>query len=211
MTKLSKNNFQDKYLQSAKQNKADRRTNYPLSAPPPDKSTTKSRIGLLRCFTGPVALLADVDKAFLQLELFPAVTRFLWLKKPNKGFFTENVEHYRFTRVSFEIIISSFLLNATIRHPLQTVRTTTAQQILQGSYVDSLVMGAENSDEAIKIHNEAKRLPRILVWHTSKNSFPLSKIPASQNLEQTESCSAQHNGEESCPSRPYISLPSLHF
>lgn len=75
-----------------------------------------------------VVLLADVEKAFLQLQLFPAdrdVTRFLWLKEPQKGFSKDNIKHYRFKRVPYGIVSSPFLLNATIRHHLQTIGTAT--------------------------------------------------------------------------------------
>ncbi|VDM31544.1 unnamed protein product, partial [Toxocara canis] len=95
---------------------------------------------LLRFRVKPIVLLADVEKAFLQLELFPAdrdVTRFLWLKEPDEGFSMENIQCYRFKRVPFGIVSSPFLLNAVIRHHLQTTGTATAQQILQGIYVDN--------------------------------------------------------------------------
>ena len=65
-----------------------------------------------------VGLVADLEKAFLQVALYPSdrdVTRFLWKKRPSDSVPTT----YRMTRVIFGVNASPFLLQATIRHHLK--------------------------------------------------------------------------------------------
>jgi hypothetical protein len=74
-------------------------------------------------------LLADLEKAFLQLNLDESVrdtTRFLWLKdetiskipSSNKEITFNDLQIYRFARMPFGVNASPFLLNATIQYHL---------------------------------------------------------------------------------------------
>ena len=73
----------------------------------------------LRFRTHRIAFTADIEKAFLQIELNNKdreATRFIWLKDINKSVNSaDNLEAYRFCRVLFGAAPSPFLLNATIR------------------------------------------------------------------------------------------------
>uniref|UniRef100_A0A1I7WRD4 DUF1758 domain-containing protein n=1 Tax=Heterorhabditis bacteriophora TaxID=37862 RepID=A0A1I7WRD4_HETBA len=77
---------------------------------------------LLRFRIPSYAIIADVEKAFLQVRLQEAdrdATRCLWIRdisKPPEG---KNIVAYRFTRVTFGINASPFLLAATIRFHLE--------------------------------------------------------------------------------------------
>ena len=68
----------------------------------------------------PVALVADIEKAFLMISINLAdhdVLCFLWVEDPfNEDF---RVVTMRFTRVMFRVTYSPFLLNATIQHHLR--------------------------------------------------------------------------------------------
>ena len=65
-----------------------------------------------------IGIIADTEKAFLQLALQPKerdVTRFLWLKDLAQPVLPNNLVTYQFTRIPpFGIILSSFLLGAGI-------------------------------------------------------------------------------------------------
>ena len=77
---------------------------------------------LLKFRTHRVAFTADIEKAFLQIELNNQdrdATRFLWLKDTNKSVNSaDNLEAYRFCCILFGAAPSPFLLNATIQYHL---------------------------------------------------------------------------------------------
>ncbi|XP_061728903.1 uncharacterized protein LOC133533851 [Cydia pomonella] len=106
-----------------------------------------------------IGLTADVEKAFLQIGLNNDdrdVTRFLWVKDSEKPVTEDNLVQYRFTRVPFGIISSPFLLNATIKHHLQTSEGNYTKQLANNIYVDNLLTGTGSVDEALELYNEAK-------------------------------------------------------
>lgn len=106
-----------------------------------------------------IGLTADVEKAFLQIGLNNDdrdVTRFLWLKDLDMPVTEDNLIEYRFTRVPFGIISSPFLLNATIKHHLQTSEGKYTKQLASNIYVDNLLTGTESVDEASDLYKEAK-------------------------------------------------------
>ena len=76
---------------------------------------------LLRFRVYEVALTADIEKAFLNIEIdleHRNFVRFLWVEDPNKE--STEVMVLRFARVVFGVNSSPFILNATIRHHLNT-------------------------------------------------------------------------------------------
>ena len=78
---------------------------------------------LLRFHLNKVAVVADIEKAFLQIGLNKNarnVTRFFWLKDITHLTVENNIEVYRLCRVPFGIISSPFLLGATLDHHLDT-------------------------------------------------------------------------------------------
>lgn len=154
-----------------------------------DKSTTKMRIvydasakengpSLNDClYTGPalaqnildillrfrchrVALVGDIEKAFLMLSIQDQdrdVLRFLWvddIHHPKPKIIT-----LRFTRVVFGVSSSPFLLNATIKNHMEQHRINDpefVEQFLQAIYVDDLNAGGDNEDAAFLFYKKAK-------------------------------------------------------
>ena len=116
---------------------------------------------LLRFRTHKLSLMADIEKAFLQVGLQPAdrdVTRFLWVKNENIPQVKNNLQVYRFTRVPFGIISSPFLLSATIAYHLNQSKTETAKQRKENIYVDNVVTGCDSIEEANKFYMESKHI-----------------------------------------------------
>ena len=114
---------------------------------------------LLRCRLSPVVLLADIERAFLQVGLHPAdrdATRFLWYKDPSDPTsLNNNLAVYRFCRVPFGVISSPFLLQATIRHHLDNTEDPSAQVIADNIYVDNLILGLDSEQDAISMYHSA--------------------------------------------------------
>ena len=151
-------------------------------------------VGMLirfRMYVHPI--LADVEKAFLQLVLQEHerdVTRFLWYSEPEKLTTKNNLEEYRFCRVPFGVISSPFLLEATIRHHLTKNGGTTALKIAENIYVDNVIVGVENAEEGKKLYYEAKQLFReasmnLREW-TSNCSELMAFIPKEDHAKQSD-------------------------
>ncbi|KAL5496655.1 hypothetical protein EMCRGX_G012988 [Ephydatia muelleri] len=90
----------------------------------------------------PVALVTDIEKAFLMIciaEDDRDVLRFLWLEDIKNEL--PRIQVLRFTRVVFGVSSSPFLLNATIKHHIQSYLTRDPQFVTkfeQSIYVDDV-------------------------------------------------------------------------
>ena len=117
---------------------------------------------LLRFRIHPIAIVADIEKAFLQIGLQKDqrdVTRFLWVKDSENPFATkENVQEYRFKRIPFEVISSPFILGATLNFHLDSYNNQIAQQLKRNIYVDNLITGCDSVADACSLYNDAKTM-----------------------------------------------------
>uniref|UniRef100_A0A7I4XXM3 Reverse transcriptase domain-containing protein n=1 Tax=Haemonchus contortus TaxID=6289 RepID=A0A7I4XXM3_HAECO len=109
---------------------------------------------LVRFRIGGIAMTADIEKAFLQVRLHEIdrdATRFLWIKDLSRPLVENNIVTYRFTRVTFGLNASPFLLAATINFHLETSTydTKIATNIKDNMYVDNLLLAAETREEAL--------------------------------------------------------------
>ena len=112
---------------------------------------------LLRFRRWPVAVVADISKAFLQVGVAEADRDALrFLREGLDG----SMEHWRFRRVPFGLCCSPFLLNATIRVHLEKEGTDESFKILSDLYVDDLVSGCDTVEEACTFASESIRLLR---------------------------------------------------
>ena len=113
---------------------------------------------LVRFRENKIALVGDIEKAFLNIEIDPKdrdCLRFLWVD----DYKSENPQTivYRFCRVVFGLNASPFLLNATIRHHLSKfaeIDPCFVRRMLEGFYVDDLVSGGNTTEEAFDLYNK---------------------------------------------------------
>ena len=112
---------------------------------------------LLKFRTHRIAFTADIEKAFLQIELNNQdrdTTRFLWLKDINKFVNSvDNLEAYRFCRVLFGAAPSPFLLNATIRYHLNGKDNWITKDLTENMYMDNVVTGTNCDDKASEYYS----------------------------------------------------------
>ena len=105
--------------------------------------------------------MADVEKAFLQVRIQEPecdMTCFLWLKNPTNLDVTNYLITYRFYRVPFGLICSSFLLAATIKFHLQKEGTPLVLHILKNIYVDNVLIGVDSHSEICGVYKQAKSI-----------------------------------------------------
>ena len=115
---------------------------------------------LLRFRLNQIALIGDVEKAFLMISVADCdrdVLRFLWVgdtKDPQS-----EVTVMRFTRVVFGVLASPFLLNATIDHHMakfESVDQPFVHKFRRSIYVDDLASGAQDVDSAYDFYIKSK-------------------------------------------------------
>ena len=139
---------------------------------------------LLRFRLEKIALLADLEKAFLQVGLQPSereVARFLWLKDISKLDLNGNLQIYRFARVPFGVISSPFLLGATVAHHLKKKENPIAEKIRKNIHVDNVITGTRTVVEAYDFYVAAKNIfqdasMNLCEWMSNSTEF-LSFIP----------------------------------
>ncbi|XP_064458877.1 uncharacterized protein LOC135369146 [Ornithodoros turicata] len=119
---------------------------------------------LIRFRSFKTALTADIEKAFLQVQVREKdrdVFRYIWFEQqPDCGTYvgdSEGLQTLRMTRVPFGATSSPFLLSATIQHHLNGIDgnlKATAEKLRKSFYVDDLVTGVDSEEEARKLYED---------------------------------------------------------
>ena len=142
---------------------------------------------LLRFRMKRIRLIADIEKAFLQIALQPKetdVTRFLWLKNMKQPISSNNLVNHQLTRIPFGIISRTFLLGATVKHHLRPKDNQPDHHFSNDFYVDNLITGPDNMEEALQMYSKAKKLfldISINLRDWNSNSTELNKNIAGQD------------------------------
>ncbi|GFX86416.1 legumain [Trichonephila clavipes] len=105
--------------------------------------------------------LKNIPGAFLEIGIVEEdrqFLKFLWIKKgrPNLDFNTHNVETFRYSRVTFGVKCSPFLLAAVIRlHIVKYInKFKRACEMLNELYVDDLINSTSDATEALQLSEE---------------------------------------------------------
>ena len=116
---------------------------------------------LLRFRKSHFVMLADIEKAFLQVGLNKSdreVTRFLWVKDVNLPPEGKNLVVLRYCRVLFGLVSSPFLLAAVLEYHLKKSKSPIAEKLKENLYVDNLLLTSNNLDEAKIWYCETKAI-----------------------------------------------------
>ena len=158
---------------------------------------------LLRFRTSRIALTADIERAFLQIcvgKQDQDVLRFLWFDDVAKP--QPEVQTLKFTRVMFGVSSSPFLLNATIRHHLKKYMPAhpgLVKKILESIYVDDVVSGAENEEEAFTMYQRSKAVLHAggfnLRKFSTNSSMLRERIHQEENAGHSVPASTPHSDE----------------
>ena len=131
---------------------------------------------LLRFRCNRIALIADIEKAFLNIEVDERdrdCLPFLLVDDLQKE--EPMIVVYRFCRVVFGVSSSPFLLSATLRHHLQTYIQEDPEfvgKVLEEFYVGGFNLGEDSVEEGFKLYRKIKtRLEeasfRLRKWSSS--------------------------------------------
>ena len=140
----------------------------------------------------PVALTADIEKAFLMISIDPSnrdMLRFLWLKDP--GDLSTEILEMRFCRLVFGLRPYPTILGATITYHLDKFKekhpetSEIVDMIKDSLYVDDFVSGEDCEEKALKMYTEAKSI-------MSQGGFNLRKLnsnskPILKKINEVES------------------------
>ena len=117
---------------------------------------------LMRFRPNSIAIIADIEKAFLQIGLQQDqidVTWFIWLKDNTKArVYSDNILEYRFCHVPFGILSSPFLLGATLDSHLEQFESVLAIKLKDETYVHNLITGTNTVEETVKLYHGAKTI-----------------------------------------------------
>ena len=154
---------------------------------------------LIKFRSYPIALTADIEKAFLQIEIKQEdrnKLRFLWMDDLSSG--KPQLLHLRFCRLVFGLKPSPAILGATVNHHLEKHKESDPEAVhaLQDLYVDDLPTGASDDEEAFKIYESTKRVMKCGGFNLRKwksNSKALSDRIA--KCEATDTSTREHSTE----------------
>lgn len=151
---------------------------------------------LLRFRIGRVALISDVEKAFLQVRLHTVdrdATRCLWLRDHKNPPTASNLRVYRFTRVTFGLLPSPFLLAATTYYHLDQYPDDVGlvKEIKENLYVDNLLVTLDTPEEGLRVYSKTKEIFKELKMNLREF--------ASNNREVMETISQADRSTEEAP------------
>ena len=148
---------------------------------------------LTRFRAKPIALVADVEKAFLQISIEERdrnTLRFVWYQPPSEGQGTPLLKQYRFCRLMFGLKPSPSILGFVISEHLKKFEETepqTVDTLRSQLFVDDFLGGTDSVEEGFKLYKTSKTIMnsgsfRLRKWVS--NSPELSELIC--NEENTE-------------------------
>ena len=148
---------------------------------------------LTRFRAKPIALVADVEKAFLQISIEERdrnTLPFVWYQPPSEGQGTPVLKQYRFCRLMFGLKPSPSILGFVISEHLKKFEETepqTVDTLRSQLFVDDFLGGTDSVEEGFKLYKTSKTIMnsgsfRLRKWVS--NSPELSELIC--NEENTE-------------------------
>lgn len=159
---------------------------------------------LIRFRSHPIAVTADIEKAFLMIRIEECdrdMLRFLWFSDP----FNVNSEivHLRFTRLVFGFRPSPAILGEVIQqhcYQFKLEHPEIVELIVQSLYVDDLISGQKTVEDAFNLYQIAKNIMakggfNLRKWNS--NSSKLKKL-----IAEAENLNVEDNNSELVVSAP---------
>ncbi|XP_057312282.1 uncharacterized protein LOC130653787 [Hydractinia symbiolongicarpus] len=151
-----------------------------------------------------IAFIADIEKAFLQISLFPGhrdYVRFLWFKNIDTidfdNFDNNVLEEWRICRVLFGLTASLFLLNATFSKNIKNyddIDPKFTERFLNSLHVDDLNGGSTNVDEGFTFYCKVKDRLAEASFNMCKFQSNAPKLEALVNERYKGPLEVNHEG-----------------
>ena len=115
---------------------------------------------LLRFRLQKVALIGDLEKAFLNIEVVPEerdFLRFLWIDDINSS--NPEILTLRFSRLVFGLVCSPFILNVTLRNHLlkyENIDPEFVHNVIRALYVDDFASGKNSVKDCFELYQKLK-------------------------------------------------------
>ena len=141
----------------------------------------------------PIGLVADVEKAFHQIQIAPEdrpMLKFLWFEDITQE--TPTLKEYEFRRLPFGLTPSPAILSSAISHHLSNykeVEPDIVAMLLESMYVDDFAGGASNDDQALRVHCKSQELMSqggfiFRKWH-SNSAYVRDYIAAQDDCNES--------------------------
>ena len=114
---------------------------------------------LIRFCFGKIAIISDIQQAFLHVEICEQDKNFLRFLYVNPNDDAE-IQMFRFNRVCFGITSSPFLLSATIKHHMNMLKTEQPEltdKFMSGIYVGDITSTVNTVDEGVEFFEFPKQ------------------------------------------------------
>ena len=164
---------------------------------------------LLRFRSHSIAITADIEKAFLQIEINEPdrdVLRFLWFDDVSKD--NPSIVQLRWKRLAFGLRPAPSILGATIRKHISLFQDDNPEvvNVLSRLYADDLSCGTETVEKGLEIYNGSKEI-------MSKGGFNLRKWKTNDPdlLEQINALEGKSATEESKNEATHVSEDDQSF
>ena len=147
---------------------------------------------LIRFRAYPVSLIADIEKAFLQISVRQEdrdALRFFWfnVNDPTAAGDSRNLLEYRWTRLPFGLTSSPFLLQAVVRYHLERFKNQeVCQSISENIYVDDVVLSVNDENKAAYVKTEAQGVFNQCSMNLRKWSSNVPSLNEDVNSEATK-------------------------
>ena len=143
---------------------------------------------LLRFRHNKVCLIGDIEKAFLNIginEVDRDCLRFLWVSDTKAD--KPDVQVYRYNTAVFGVRSSPFLLNAVLRHHIESFKNVDPEFVFKLSesfYVDDLVTGCETTEETFCLYEKARDRLKLAAFSLRKWKSNDQELMARINAEE---------------------------
>ena len=160
----------------------------------------------------PIAVVADIEKAFHQIQINPndrRMLRFLWFDDVEK--YCPEIKQFQFRRLVFGLTSSPAILASTVKHHLSKYeeKEPAVTSLLDSSlYVDDLAGGVFHERETVDLYDKVQGIMKeggfsLRKWNSNCQSLrerikqdEESKTESTMEAPPNENESAQNHEEE---------------